>query len=193
KNISFSLGKFKTSRLKMKPMTHSPEQLIKAYLNARKKNNQEDVKAVRNAALLNSFSAITSINVTIDKAAIDMPQLRTQLESFELRPSQWQQSIPQKLLVSLNGLSMVSKRMEKNDLDFLKKINFESLNLSGKIDVSYNEEKRTLFLDAMSFNIKDIGSGNISAKIINIDKAFFSGQKDAMIFSTQDLSIPEID
>lgn len=193
KNISFSLGKFKTSCLKMKPMAHSPEQLIKTYLNARKENNQEGVKAVRNSALLNSLSAITSINLIINKAAIDMPQLKTQLESFELRPSQWQQSIPQKLLVSLNGLSMVSKRMEKNDLDFLKKINFESLNLSGKIDASYNEEKRTLFLDAMSFNIKDIGSGNISAKIINIDQAFFSGQKDAMIFSTQDLSIPEID
>ncbi|MCL6229772.1 hypothetical protein [Bartonella bilalgolemii] len=193
KNTSFSLGKFKASCLKMKPMAHSPEQLIKAYFNAKKTNNHEDIKAVWNTALLNSFSAITSINVIMDKATVDMPQLKTKFESFELKPSQWQQSIPQKLLLSLNGLSILSKKMEKNDLDFLKKMNFEAFNLSGKIDVAYNEEKRTLLLNAISFDIKDIGSGNISAKIMNIDKAFFSGQKDAMIFSVQDLSIPEID
>ncbi|CBI76736.1 conserved protein of unknown function [Bartonella clarridgeiae 73] len=193
KNTSFSLGKFKTSCLKMKPMAHSLEQLIKAYINARKTNNHEDVKAVRKAALLNSFSAITSIDVTINKAAIDMPQLKTKLKSFELRPSQWQQSIPQKLLISLDGLSILSKKMEKKDLDFLKKMNFEDFNLSGKIDVSYNEEKRELLLNTISFNMKDIGSGSISAKIVNIDKAFFSGQKDTMIIASQDFSIPEID
>ncbi|WP_078719551.1 MULTISPECIES: hypothetical protein [unclassified Bartonella] len=193
KNTSFSLGKFKTSCLKMKPMERSPEKLIKAYLNARETNNQEDVKAVRNDALLNSFSAITSIDVTINKAEINMPQLKTKLESFELRPSQWQQSIPQKLLLSLNGFSILSKKMEKKDLDFLRKINFEDLNLSGKIDISYNEEERTLLLNTISFNMKDIGSGSISAKIINIDKAFFSGQKDTMIIASQDFSVPEID
>ncbi|WP_455476562.1 hypothetical protein [Bartonella sp. B17] len=193
KNVSFSLGKFKTSGLKMKPLEQTPEKLIKAYLSAKKENNKTAQKTALNVAFIDTLLAITSIDTQIDKFAIDVPQLKAALDSFQFKPSQWEQPIPQKLWLSLNNLSILPKKIEKKDLDFLKNVYFEHLNFSGKLDISYDEKKRAILLNTMSFNIKNIGSGEISAKIIDIDKKLFSGKKDAMIAAFQNFGITEID
>lgn len=63
--------------------------------------------------------------------------------------------------------------MNEKDLEFFKNLNFERFDISGKIDISYDEKKHMLLLDAMSFNMKDVGSGNISAKVIDVDEKLF--------------------
>ncbi|WP_019220599.1 hypothetical protein [Bartonella senegalensis] len=193
KNTSFSLGKFKTSGLKMKPLQQTPEKLVKAYLNAKKANNQEAEKIARNALILNILLATTSADAKIDNLAIDTPQLKATLASFQFKPSQWEQSIPKKLLLSLDNLSIVPKKIDEKDLELLKNMDLERLDLSGQLDISYDEKKRTLLLHPMSFNIRNIGSGEISAKAIDVDTKFFSGQKEAMIAVSQDFGIAEID
>ncbi|WP_183228691.1 hypothetical protein [Bartonella callosciuri] len=193
KNASFFVGKFTTSGLKMKPFEQTPEKLIKAYLNARKENNQVAEKTVRNDIFLNTVLAITSADAKIDNVTVDIPQLKATLESFQFKPSLWKKPIPKKLFLSLENFSILPKKVEGKDLDFLKKVNFERFDVSGKLDVSYDEKKRTLFLNAMSFNIKDGGSGKISAKIINVDEKLFSGQKKLMLAASQDLSFNEVD
>ncbi|WP_409361634.1 hypothetical protein ACRPOS_001400 [Bartonella heixiaziensis] len=193
KNTSFSLGRFRTSGLKMEPLHQTPEKLVKAYLNARKENNQEAEKTARNDILLNALPAITSTNTKIDNVTIDIPQLKATLKSFQFKPTQWEQPIPKNFLLSLDNLSIVPKKMEEKDLAFLKNMDLERLDLSGKLNVSYNEKKRTLLLNPMSFDIKNIGSGEISAKAVDVDAKFFSGQKEAMIAASQDFGIIEID
>ncbi|WP_375618445.1 MULTISPECIES: hypothetical protein [unclassified Bartonella] len=193
KNSSFFLGQFKTSGLKMKPLEQTPENLIKAYLNARKENNKIAEKVAQNGLLLNILLAITSADAKIDNITVDIPQLKATLESFQFKPSLWKQPIPKKLFLSLNNLSVLPKKMNEKDLDFFKNLNFERFNVSGKIDISYDEKKRILFLDTMSFNMKNVGSGNISAKVIDVDEKLFSGQKNIMIAASQDLGINEID
>ncbi|MCZ2203908.1 hypothetical protein [Bartonella sp. A05] len=193
KKSSFSFGKFQTSGLKMAPLEQASKKLVQDYLNAIKTNDHVAKKSAQNALLIASLSAITSVNAQIDKAAIDIPQIKATLETFQLKPSQWQQHIPQKLVLSLKGLSIFPTKIEKQDIDFFKNMDFERLYLSGELDASYNEKKQTLLLNAISFNIENIGSGKISAKIINVDKALFSGQKDAMIVASQDLGVTEID
>lgn len=193
KNASFSLGQFKTSGLKMKPLEQTPEKLFKAYLNAKKENNQVAEKTVRNDILLNTLLAITSADAKVDNVTIDIPQFKTTLGSFQFKPSLWKQPIPKKLFLSLDNLSILPKKMEEKDLDFLKKINFERFDISGKLDVSYDQGKRTIFLNAMTFNIKNVGSGEISAKVIDVDEKLFSGQKNVMITASQNLGINEID
>ncbi|WP_078705066.1 hypothetical protein [Bartonella sp. WD16.2] len=188
KSASFSFGKFETSGLKIQPFDQSLKKLVQDYLNAKKTNN----KTAQNAILVNGLSAITSVDAKIDKVVVDIPQIKTTLESFQLKSDQWQQAIPENLLLSLNGLSILPKKMEKKDLDFLKNTGFEYLDVSGKLDISYNEKERILSLKVMSFNIQNIGSGKISAKITDVDKAFFSGQKDALIAASQNLGIAEI-
>lgn len=192
KNASFSLGRLRTSGLKMKPFEKTPEKLINAYLNAKKKNNQEAEKTARNDLLVNSLLAITSTDAKVDNVLLDIPQFRATLESFEFKPSQWEQPIPKKLLLSLNNVSISPQKMEKKDLNLLKKMNLEHINLSGKLDLSYDEKKHTLFLNAMSFNIKDVGSAKISAKVIDVDEKLFSGQKNIMIDASQNIGINEI-
>ncbi|WP_375662626.1 hypothetical protein [Bartonella sp. OC16QHHD] len=193
KNSSFFLGQFKTSGLKMKPLEQTPEKLIKAYLNARKENNKIAEKVAQNGLLLNILLAITSADAKVDNITVDIPQLKATLESFQFKPSLWKQPIPKKLFLSLNNLSVLPKKMNEKDLEFFKNLNFERFNVSGKIDISYDEKKRMLFLDTMSFNMKDVGSGNISAKVIDVDEKLFSGQKNIMIAASQDLGINEID
>ncbi|WP_375694249.1 hypothetical protein [Bartonella sp. AD24XZML] len=193
KNSSFFLGQFKTSGLKMKPLEQTPENLIKAYLNARKENNKIAEKVAQNGLLLNILLAITSADAKVDNITVDIPQLKATLESFQFKPSLWKQPIPKKLFLSLNNLSVLPKKMNEKDLDFFKNLNFERFNVSGKIDISYDEKKRILFLDTMSFNMKNVGSGNISAKVIDVDEKLFSGQKNIMIAASQDLGINEID
>ncbi|WP_375675398.1 hypothetical protein [Bartonella sp. CL100XZDX] len=193
KNSSFFLGQFKTSGLKMKPLEQTPEKLIKAYLNARKENNKIAEKVAQNGLLLNILLAITSADAKVDNITVDIPQLKATLESFQFKPSLWKQPIPKKLFLSLNNLSILPKKMNEKDLEFFKNLNFERFNVSGKIDISYDEKKRMLFLDTMSFNMKDIGSGDISAKVIDVDEKLFSGQKNIMIAASQDLGINEID
>ncbi|UTO29341.1 hypothetical protein [Bartonella harrusi] len=193
KSTSFSLGQFKTSGLKMKPLEQTPEKLIKAYLKAKKENNQVTEKTIRNDILLNTLLAITSADAQIDNATIDTPQLKATLQSFQFKPSLWKQPIPKKILLSLNNFSILPKKIEEKDLDFFKKMNLERFDVSGKLDVAYDEEKRMIFLNTMSFNIKDIGSGKISAKVIDVDKTFFSGQKNTMIAASQGLGINQID
>ncbi|WP_375621097.1 MULTISPECIES: hypothetical protein [unclassified Bartonella] len=192
KNSSFFLGQFKTSGLKMKPLEQTPEKLIKAYLNARKENNKIAEKVAQNGLLLNILLAITSADAKVDNITVDIPQLKATLESFQFKPSLWKQPIPKKLFLSLNNLSVLPKKMNEKDLNLLKKINLERFNVSGKIDISYDEKKRMLFLDTMSFNMKNVGSGNISAKVIDVDEKLFSGQKNIMIAASQDLGINEI-
>ncbi|WP_375669808.1 hypothetical protein, partial [Bartonella sp. CL29QHWL] len=193
KNSSFFLGQFKTSGLKMKPLEQTPEKLIKAYLNARKENNKIAEKVAQNGLLLNILLAITSADAKVDNITVDIPQLKATLESFQFKPSLWKQPIPKKLFLSLNNLSILPKKMNEKDLEFFKNLNFERFNVSGKIDISYDEKKRMLFLDTMSFNMKNVGSGNISAKVIDVDEKLFSGQKNIMIAASQDLGINEID
>ncbi|UNE54687.1 hypothetical protein [Bartonella machadoae] len=193
KNTSFSLGQFKTSGLKMKPLEQTPEKLIKAYLNAKKENNQVAEKTMRNDILLNTLLAITSADAQIDNVTIDTPQLKATLQSFEFKPSLWKQPIPKKILLSLDNFSILPKKIEEKDLDFFKKMNLERFDISGKLDAAYDEEKRMIFLNAMAFNIKDIGSGKISAKVIDVDKTLFSGQKNIMIAASQNLGINQID
>ncbi|WP_375663024.1 hypothetical protein [Bartonella sp. CL266QHHD] len=193
KNSSFFLGQFKTSGLKMKPLEQTPEKLIKAYLNARKENNKIAEKVAQNGLLLNILLAITSADAKVDNITVDIPQLKATLESFQFKPSLWKQPIPKKLFLSLNNLSILPKKMNEKDLEFFKNLNFERFNVSGKIDISYDEKKRMLFLDTMSFNMKDVGSGDISAKVIDVDEKLFSGQKNIMISASQDLGINEID
>ncbi|WP_375692635.1 hypothetical protein [Bartonella sp. AP258QHHD] len=193
KNSSFFLGQFKTSGLKMKPLEQTPEKLIKAYLNARKENNKIAEKVAQNGLLLNILLAITSADAKVDNITVDIPQLKATLESFQFKPSLWKQPIPKKLFLSLNNLSVLPKKMNEKDLEFFKNLNFERFNVSGKIDISYDEKNRMLFLDTMSFNMKNVGSGNISAKVIDVDEKLFSGQKNIMIAASQDLGINEID
>ncbi|ENN92041.1 hypothetical protein [Bartonella bovis] len=189
RNASFSFGKFETSGLKMQSLEQPLEKLIQAYLSAKKTNSQTE----QNALLIAVLSAITSIDAKTDKIVIDVPQIKTTLESFQLKSNQWQQAIPENLLLSLNGLSILPKKIERKNLDLLKNTGFENLDVSGKLDISYNEKECILSLNAMSFTIQNIGSGKISAKIVDIDKAFFSGQKDAIIAASQNLGISEID
>ncbi|KEC55331.1 hypothetical protein O9A_00611 [Bartonella koehlerae C-29] len=193
KNTSFSLGKLKTSGLKIKPLKQTPERLIKAYLNARKENNQEAEKTIRNAIILNTLLATTLVEVKINNVTIDIPQLKATLASFQFKPSQWEQPIPKKLLLSLDSLSIVPKKMNEKDLEFLQNMDVERLDLSGKLNISYDEKKRTLLLNPMSFNIKNIGSGKISAKAINVDAKLFSGQKEAITAVSQNFGITEIE
>ncbi|WP_375652836.1 hypothetical protein [Bartonella sp. MR110HLJHH] len=193
KSSSFFLGQFKTSGLKMKPLEQTPEKLIKAYLNARKENNKIAEKIAQNGLLLNILLAITSADAKIDNITVDIPQLKATLESLQFKPTLWKQPIPKKLFLSLNNLSVLPKKMNEKDLEFFKNLNFERFDISGKIDISYDEKKRMLLLDAMSFNMRDVGSGNISAKVIDVDEKLFSGQKNIMIAASQDLGINEID
>ncbi|WP_273787887.1 hypothetical protein [Bartonella grahamii] len=193
KSSSFFLGQFKTSGLKMKPLEQTPEKLIKAYLNARKENNKTAEKIAQNGLLLNILLAITSADAKIDNITVDIPQLKATLESLQFKPTLWKQPIPKKLFLSLNNLSVLPKKMNEKDLEFLKNLNFERFDISGKIDISYDEKKRMLLLDAMSFNMKDVGSGNISAKVIDVDEKLFSGQQNVMIAASQDFGINEID
>ncbi|ENN93321.1 hypothetical protein [Bartonella bovis] len=189
KNASFSFGKFETSGLKMQSLEQPLEKLVQTYLNAKKTNSQTE----QNALLIAVLSAITSMDAKTDKIVIDVPQIKTTLESFQLKSNQWQQAIPENLLLSFNGLSILPKKIERKNLDLLKNTGFENLDVSGKLDISYNEKECILSLNAMSFTIQNIGSGKISAKIVDIDKAFFSGQKNALIAASQNLGISEID
>ncbi|WP_273758087.1 hypothetical protein [Bartonella sp. AU55XJBT] len=193
KNSSFFLGQFKTSGLKMKPLEQTPEKLVKAYLNARKEKNKVAEKIAQNGLLLNILLAITSADAKVDNVTIDIPSLKATLESFQLKPSLWKHPIPKKLFLSLNNFSILPKKMNEKDLELLKKMGFEQIDISGKLDISYDEKKRMLFLDAMTFNMKDVGSGNISAKVIDVDEKLFSGQQSIMIAASQDLGINEID
>ncbi|WP_375625669.1 MULTISPECIES: hypothetical protein [unclassified Bartonella] len=193
KSSSFFLGQFKTSGLKMKPLEQTPEKLIKAYLNARKENNKIAEKIAQNGLLLNILLAITSADAKVDNVTVDIPQLKATLESLQFKPTLWKQPIPKKLFLSLNNLSVLPKKMNEKDLEFFKNLNFERFDISGKIDISYDEKKRMLLLDAMSFNMKDVGSGNISAKVIDVDEKLFSGQQNVMIAASQDFGINEID
>ncbi|EJF82037.1 hypothetical protein [Bartonella doshiae] len=181
-NTSFSFNKFKTSGLKIKPFEHPPRKLITAYLNAKKENNQDAEKAIRNGILMNILLTIASADSQMNNLSIDTPLFQATLKSFQFKPNLWKRPIPKGLSLSLDSLSILHK-----------KIDFERLNLSGKIDISYDDEKRFLSLNALSFNIKDMGSGKISSKVINVDEKLFSAQKDLMIAASQDIGITEID
>ncbi|CAK01055.1 hypothetical protein [Bartonella tribocorum] len=193
KNSSFFLGQFKTSGLKMKPLEQTPEKLVKAYLNARKEKNKVSEKIAQNGLLLNILLAITSADAKIDNVTVDIPSLKATLESFKFKPSLWKHPIPKKLFLSFNNLSVLPKKMNEKDLELFKQMGFEQIDFSGKLDISYDEKKRMLFLDTMSFDMKDVGSGNVSAKVIDVDEKLFSGQQNVMIVASQNIGINEID
>ncbi|WP_332060608.1 hypothetical protein [Bartonella sp. CB74] len=194
---SLSLGKFKMSALEMQLPKQTPEKLARDYLSAKKANDQVAEAAARNAILINALPLMISANIQLDKAAIDTPQIKATFDSLQYKVSQWEQPeeqpILKQLLVSLDNFSLVPKKIKKEDFNIFNNMDFDSVNFSGKIDISYDEKKRTLFLNTISLDIKDIGSGKISAKVVDLDKKIFSGQKDAINAAAQDIGITEID
>ncbi|MCZ2158531.1 hypothetical protein NPX99_04465 [Bartonella sp. 220] len=192
KNISLSLGKFKTSGFKVKPLEPTTENLIKAYLNEKKVTNKKTEKTARRDILINNLLTITLADAEVNNLKIDTPQFKGTLESFQFTQSLWKQPIPKKLLISFNNISVLPKKMREEDLKLFKKIGIEHFDFSEKIDISYDEKKRTLALNAMSFNMKNIGSGKVSAKLVNVDEKLFSAQKDLMTLASQDLSVTDI-
>lgn len=193
KDISLAVGAFKTSGFKMKSFKQAPQKLFDAYFNARKNSNSVAEKKALRDILVYIVSSITLADAEVSNLAIDAPQIKETLESFQFKQSLWKQPIPKKLLVSFNNLSLLPKKIEEKDRDLLKKINLERFDLSGQLDISYDEKKHVLSLNTMSFNIKNVGSGNIIAKVIDVDEKLFSAQKSLMIDSSQNLGLTDID
>lgn len=192
-NVHFSLESFKTSGLKMKAMKQAPEELAKEYLLAKKSNNKDAEKLARNTLITEIVGAITSIDAQINKVDINLPQIKTKLESFELQPRQWSQAIPESFLISLNGLSIDTTQLPSKNADVLKEMGFTTLDLSGKLDFSYNDSRKTLALNTLQFDAKNIGSGEMSAKIVDVEPTLFSGDKTQIIEAANQLGVTEID
>ena len=193
RNAHFSLAKFKTSGLKMHPMQDVPEDLARAYLEAKKTGDEKNEKAARNALIITLVSAVTAIDAEIEKADIDLPKIKASLNSFELQPREWNQSVPESLLISLDGLSLNTAEMPQKDFDILRNMGFKTLDLSGKVDFSYNSGRKTLSLNDLSFTANGIGSGQMSATIINASPELFSGDKDATVNAANQIGIIKAD
>lgn len=193
RNAHFSLAKFKTSGLKMHPMQDVPEDLARAYLEAKKTGDEKNEKAARNALIITLVSAVTAIDAEIEKADIDLPKIKASLNSFELQPREWNQPVPESLLISLDGLSLNTAEMPQKDFDILRNMGFKTLDLSGKVDFSYNSSRKTLSLNDLSFTANGIGSGQMSATIVNASPELFSGDKDATVNAANQIGIIKAD
>lgn len=193
RNAHFSLDKFKTNGLKMHPMEAVPENLARAYLEAKKSGDEKNEKAARNALVVTLVSAITAIDAQVEKADIDLPKIKASLNSFQLLPREWNQPVPESLLVSLDGFSLNTSEMPQKDFEMLKNMGFNTLDLSGKIDFSYNSNRKILSLNDLSFTANGIGSGQMSATIINAGSALFSGDKEAALDAANQIGITKAD
>ena len=193
RNAHFSLDKFKTNGLKMHPMEAVPENLARAYLEAKKSGDERNEKAARNALVVTLVSAITAIDAQVEKADIDLPKIKASLNSFQLLPREWNQPVPESLLVSLDGFSLNTSEMPQKDFEMLKNMGFNTLDLSGKIDFSYNSSRKILSLNDLSFTANGIGSGQMSATIINAGSALFSGDKEAALDAANQIGITKAD
>ncbi|WP_354188972.1 hypothetical protein [Bartonella silvatica] len=191
KNASFSLGSFKTSGLKMEPFKQMPGQLIKTYLQAKKAENQKDKKITQRDTLMNNLLHMTLVDAEADNLTVKTPQFEVTFESFHFKQSLWQHPIPKKLLISFNNLAFLPKKMEEKDLELLKQMGVERLDLSEKINITYDERKHVLSHN-LSFDIKNVGSGKISAKVVDVDERLFSAQKDLMTAVSQNFGISEV-
>lgn len=193
RNAHFSLDKFKTNGLKMHPMEAVPENLARAYLETKKSGDEKNEKAARNALVVTLVSAITAIDAQVEKADIDLPKIKASLNSFQLLPREWNQPVPESLLVSLDGFSLNTSEMPQKDFEMLKNMGFNTLDLSGKIDFSYNSSRKILSLNDLSFTANGIGSGQMSATIINAGSALFSGDKEAALDAANQIGITKAD
>ena len=193
RNAHFSLDKFKTNGLKMHPMEAVPENLARAYLEAKKSGDEKNEKAARNALVVTLVSAITAIDAQVEKADIDLPKIKASLNSFQLLPREWNQPVPESLLVSLDGFSLNTSEMPQKDFEMLKNMGFNTLDLSGKIDFSYNSSRKILSLNDLSFTANGIGAGQMSATIINAGSALFSGDKEAAFDAANQIGITKAD
>lgn len=193
RNAHFSLNKFKTNGLKMHPMRDVPEDLARAYVEAKKAGDEKSEKAARNALIVSVISAITAIDAEIENADIDLPNIKARLNSFQMLPREWNQPVPESLLVSLDGLSLNTAEMPQKNFDILTNMGYKTLDLSGKFDFSYDAGRQTLALNDLSFIANGIGSGEMSAKIINVDKALFSGDKDSTLEAANQIGVIKAD
>ena len=193
RNAHFSLNKFKTEGLKMRPMEAVPEDLARAYLEAKKSGDEKGEKAARNELLITLVSAITAIDAEVEKADIDLPTVKASLNSFQLQPREWKQAVPESLLVKLDGFSLNTSEMPQKSFELFRNMGFNTLDLSGKLDFSYNSGRQTLSLNDLSFNADGIGSGEMSATIINAGSELFSGDKQAMLDAANKIGITKAD
>ena len=193
RNAHFSLNKFKTEGLKMRPMEAVPEDLARSYLEAKKSGDEKGEKAARNELLITLVSAITAIDAEVEKADIDLPTVKASLNSFQLQPREWKQAVPESLLVKLDGFSLNTSEMPQKSFELFRNMGFNTLDLSGKLDFSYNSGRQTLSLNDLSFNADGIGSGEMSATIINAGSELFSGDKQAMLDAANQIGITKAD
>ncbi|ALE04091.1 hypothetical protein [Bartonella ancashensis] len=188
KSSSFSLGEFKMFEFNMRPFEQAPKKLLHAYFEAKKTNNKKDQKIAQSAILMTAISAITSIDAEMKKINLNTPQFEAAFNLLKLKSNGWKQPIPENFLLSVTDFSIFPQK----HLNFLKILGLQNLDFSGAVDVSYDEKKNRFFLNTLSLYVNKIASGTISAKIVDMDKKFFSGKKDAIIASFQEIGVAKI-
>lgn len=190
--IHFALGAFTSQGLKMRPMQKEANQWWKSYLEAKNTNDEVAKKEARNRLIGALLSAITTFNAEIKNANFDLPELKLSLDHFNITPRRWRHPIPESMLISLDNLVINTAKMPQNDLKILKNLGFDAITLSGKLDFNYDEIERTLTLNTLSFDAKNIGAGALSGQAIHVEPNLFSNNQSAILASAEKIGIAHV-
>ncbi|EJF90482.1 hypothetical protein [Bartonella tamiae] len=192
-NLHLIMGQFNTDGLKMRPMNIVAENVFKTYLDAKKSGNEEAKKAQKNILIHALINSITSIDARIENSQIETTKLKAALKAFQLKPNNWNQPIPESLLLSIDGFSLDTNQLPPKDAELFQNLGLETINLSGKLDFSYHSNNKRLSLNSLSFDAPGIGSGDMTATVVDVEPNVFSGNKEDALMAAANIGVTAID
>lgn len=191
---SLKLGHLISNGLKMKKPAQAPEVLLKNIQAAKALGDKKlEEKAVKQFVMA-LVQAITSVDGEVTNVSIKSDKANVSLSSFRFEPKSWKDdfAIPQQMLISVKDLAFDSDNISSHTKEILDMTGLMNQTISGDMQYSYNQRGQTLMIDKMSFDIGGLASGDLSAKIVNVNEGFFSGDPETMSDAIGKLGISEI-
>ncbi|UXM94445.1 hypothetical protein N5853_10060 [Bartonella sp. HY329] len=193
KQLHVSLGALKSEGFSLRNLGQNPIAQAKAAIAVLKNANAS--KEERNDAtktLIQLLATIAKVNGSLENLVVDTADGKLTVGSFEITPSNWNNIIPEQLLIKADNVLFDLADVPNEKIEVLKEMGYNQLDLSFIMNLNWNSDDNSLNIAELGFTGKDMGQMQLSGKLKNIGPAFFAGNFDQMANVAEEISLQSL-
>jgi len=182
----FTMGVLRSDGLGLNPIDEAPLDLIQAIVKTDKP--QEDIHR-----LVRLFAqSLAAFDVDMRDVDVEVGKFKGGLQSFTLKPDNWQQLVPQTITLDMAGLVLDASNLEGEEIETLKNMGYAQIGMSLGLDASFNKDARQLTLARLDIDVQNMGTAHMTGSFTNVDEAVFANADVQIAEKIQDITLHEL-
>ena len=169
----FSLGSIALSNVDYSGFVRNLQSILD------EKNHADDAALIRRILPhlggldIDAFNLETLVNPNMIDEGWPDNKIKISLDHFGLHNNHYLNDIPTNIILQIDHYTM---DLPKNNPDYamLQSLDYEKIDVNGKLALTWNEADQTLKLHTLSFDGKDMGGVNLSADVSHASADLFS-------------------